>query len=143
MPAPAAAPPAGSPPGTPPVNYVLLAPEGSSPPIKLTAPDAQKIQDDAGMPVEQLEESDLRESMTELHIQAQPLTPQDYSTLGIPAPPQAGSSSTTVVKHSAPPPPASTAPSLEDQLKSLDNLKTSGLITEDDYNAKKKQILGI
>jgi Short C-terminal domain len=142
MPAPApAAPPPGAPPGTPPVSYILLAPEGDSPPIKLTTTDAQKIQDDAGIPVEQLEEKDLRESMTELHIQSQPLTPQDQAALGIaPTPTQTGST-TTVMHHS--PTPSSASPSMEDQLKSLDSLKSSGLITEDDYNAKKKQVLGL
>lgn len=145
MPAPATAPPAGSPPGTPPVSYVLLAPDGNSPPIKLTTTDSQKIQESAGLPVEQLEDNDLKEEMQDLNIKSQPLTQQDYAALGMQPPAAAG---TTVVHHSAPPSPTPSAPtnptaSLEQQLKSLDNLKTSGLITEDDYNAKKKQILGI
>ena len=141
MPAPAPAPPPGSPPGTPPTNYVLIAGEGSSPPIKLTQQDAQKIQQDTGLPPEQLEDNDLHESMQELNIKSVPLTPEDKAAIGIQPTTPTAAPGTTVVQR---PPPANPQPSsIESQLKSLDSLKTSGLITEDDYNAKKKQILGI
>ncbi len=39
--------------------------------------------------------------------------------------------------------PAETKPTMEQQLQSLQEMKGKGLITEEDYNSKKKQILGI
>ena len=41
------------------------------------------------------------------------------------------------------PPVASAAPDLEQQLRTLAKLKDEGVITEDDFNLKKKAILGI
>ncbi len=38
-------------------------------------------------------------------------------------------------------PPKATQPSVDQQLQSLQNLQQSGLITMDDYNAKRKQLL--
>lgn len=143
-PAPAPSPgAAGTTAAAPPVNYVLIAGEGSSPPIKLTEQEAHRIQEDTGLPPEQLEDNDLRESMQELNIQSHPLTPQDQAALGMqpsPAPQAPPGSSTTVVRQ---PPPASPQASIEQQLQSLQSLREKGLITEDDYNAKKKQVLGI
>jgi uncharacterized membrane protein len=43
---------------------------------------------------------------------------------------------------SEPIPAASTQTSIDEQLKSLRNLQERGLITEEDYNEKKKQLLG-
>jgi len=131
---PGAPPPAAT---GPPVNYVLLAGEGSSPPIKLTQQDAQRIQESAGIPVDQLEDNDLKEEMQQLNIHPVPLTPQDQAALGIAPTPQG--TTTTIMHPSAPP----AQPSLEQQLTNLDGLKHKGLITEDEYTAKKRQILGI
>ena len=41
------------------------------------------------------------------------------------------------------PPTPAPAPDLEQQLRTLAKLKEDGVITEDDFNAKKKAILGI
>ncbi len=130
----------GAPAPPPPQSYILLAGEGSSPPIKLTQQDAQRIQEDTGLPPAQLEDNDLKESMQELGIHSQPLTPQDQAALGIPPTPAPGSTTTVVTR----PPPATPQPSsIEQQLQSLTDLKNKGLISPEDYEAKKKQILGI
>ena len=60
---------------------IILAGEGNSPPIKLSQADAQKIQEHEGMPPEQLEDNDLKESMQELNILPLPLTPEDQAAL--------------------------------------------------------------
>ena len=39
--------------------------------------------------------------------------------------------------------PTETKPTIEQQLQSLQDIKNRGLITEEDYNSKKKLILGI
>ena len=131
-----AAPPAT---GAPAAGYVLLAGEGGSPPVKLSQQDAQMIQQHTGLPPDQLEDNDLNQAMQELNIHSLPLTPQDQSALGI-------QPSSTVIVHrhpSAPPPPSNPQATIEQQLQSLHEMVDKRLITEDDYNAKKKQMLGI
>ncbi len=117
---------------------MLLAGEGGSPPVKLSEQDAQKIQQHTGMPPEQLEDADLHTAMQELNIQSQPLTAEDQAALsGQPAPAAA-----------APQPPAAApaapAPaSIEAQLQQLAGMRDKGLISQADYDAKKKQLLGL
>ena len=70
-----------------------------------------------------------------MSIYSAPLTEQDYSTLGMQPVPSAGGG-TTVIQHRTHP-----HQSLEEQLTSLYSLKEKNLITEDDYNSKKKLVL--
>jgi Short C-terminal domain len=121
-------------------RYILLPEDSGSPPLKLSQTDAQRIQEHTGYPPEELEDHDLQQSMQELNIHSASLTPQDYNAMGMHPPAQ--SELGTVVVHRTHPNLISQA-SIEEQLKSLHNLQQSGLITEDDYNAKKKQLLGI
>ena len=147
-----APPPPGSPPGTPPpagappVNYLLMDPDGPNPPVKITEAEGQRIQQDTGLPPEQLEDADLAESMQKLNIHSAPLSQNDYAALGLQPPPHAGGSVTTVARPPSPPPPITPVnpqAAIQQQLQSLQSMKDSGLISEDDYNAKKKQVLGL
>jgi len=113
-------------------GYVLLAGENGSAPVKLTEYDAQRIQQHTGVPPDELENNDLEQSMRDLNIHSAPLSTGDYAELGV-QPPQPQ----TVVVHRAP------KVSLEEQLQSLRSLKEKGLITEQEYSAKKKQVLGL
>jgi hypothetical protein len=142
-PPPAAAPAPGAPPAPPAPSYILLAGDSGDPPVKITTQEAQRIQEDTGLPPAQLEDNDLRESMQELNIRSAPLTPQDQQALGIPVTPQPQPGTTTVMHQAPRPPPADPQTSMEQQLQSLQNMKEQGLISDDDYNAKKKQVLGI
>jgi hypothetical protein len=56
---------------------VVLAASAGSKAVKVSEQDAQKIEEATGMPPEDLEDQDLQETMTELNIQSQPLTPED------------------------------------------------------------------
>jgi Short C-terminal domain len=113
-------------------SYVLFAGEGGSPPVKLSQYDVQRIEEHTGNHPADLEDYELRQSMSELNIHSAPLTDHDYSALGMQ---EVGE---TVVRRRPTP-----TVSLEDQLTGLSDLKQKGLITEDDYQSKKKQILGI
>jgi Short C-terminal domain len=119
-------------------GYFLLPSDSGSPPLKLSRTDAQRIQEHTGYPPEEIEDYDLQNAMQELNIHPAPLTPDDYRAVGM-EPPQGGST-TVVVQRSHPGAPQK---SLEEQLKSLHDLQQNGLISEEDYNAKKKQLLGI
>jgi Short C-terminal domain len=152
-----AAPPAPAAPGMPaapaaaPVSYILLAGEGGAPPVKLTDSDAQRIQAQSGMPPDQLEDADLRTDMQELGIRSQPLTAEDQQALGLPVTaPATMAPTTTVVRNpppAAPPPPppggAPTNEQLTQQFEQLASLRDRGMISPQDYDAKKKQLLGL
>lgn len=124
--------------------YVLLGGDGS-PVVKLKESDARRIQEEAGESPEDLEDSDLADSMRELGIQSLPLNNEDRKALGMPP---VGPPTTAAPPPAAPAPLAATpavgaAPSVEGQLKQYANLRDQGLISPEDYEAKKKQILGL
>ena len=60
---------------------VVLAASAGSKAVKVSEQDAQKIEEAAGMPPEDLEDADLQETMAELNIQSQPLTPDDEAAI--------------------------------------------------------------
>jgi hypothetical protein len=120
-------------------RYILLPEDSGSPPLKLSQSDAQRIQEHTGYPPAEIEDNDLLQAMQELNIHSAPLTPEDYRAMGMQSPTQAGPG--TVVVHRTH--PTLPQPSIAEQLQSLHELQQNGLITEDDYNAKKKQLLGI
>lgn len=119
-------------------GMILLAASGTSAAIKLTQNDAQRIQEHTGLPPQDLEDQDLEEAMRELNIQSQSLTPSEQASLA---------------PQSAPPPPQSPpvqSPPLPTaqfdymaELEKLGELKEKGIITEEEFQAKKMQLLGL
>ena len=113
-------------------GMMVLAASGTAAAIKLSQKDAQRIEQHTGLPPDQLEDQDLNEAMQELNIQPQPLTPEDQAALNQQAPP-----------------PAPSAPASAGQtdylaeLEKLGELKDKGIITDEEFETKKKQLLGI
>lgn len=101
---------------------------------KLTKQDAQKIEEYSGVPPEEMEDEDLQKAMKDLNIQSQELTEEDQAALG-----QADAEEAAAKEESA------AAPAAQDdyieQLKQLAELKDAGIITEEEFEAKKTQIL--
>jgi hypothetical protein len=125
-------------------GMVLLAAGGTAAAIKLSQKDAQRIEEHTGLPPEQLEDQDLEQAMQELNIQAQPLSPEDQAALaqqGGQAPEQASASQEAQ--------PGSAAlvdanpPDYLAELERLAELRDKGIITGEDFEAKKKQLLGL
>jgi hypothetical protein len=115
-------------------GMVMIAAAGTAAAIKLSKQDAQKIEEHTGLPPEQLEDEDLKQAMQELNIQSQPLTAEEQAALaqqGQPNPPSAAQ----------PNPPAQM--DYIDELKQLAGLRDQGIITPEEFDAKKKQLLGI
>lgn len=112
-------------------GFVLLAAGGTYAAVKLSQQDAQRIEEHTGLPPEDLEDQDLEQALTELNIQSQPLTDEDKAALDQ----GAGSSSTA---QAAPP----AEPSYLDELEKLADLRDKGIITDDEFEAKKKELLG-
>jgi len=122
----------------PPQQYVLLGGDGSAP-VKLTEADAKRIQEETEQAPEDLEDSDLAEAMQELGIKSQPLTDEDRKALGMASTGQPAAAPAAAAPSATPP----AASSMEAQLKQISDLRDKGLISPEDYDAKKKQILGI
>jgi hypothetical protein len=113
---------------------VVLAATGTAAAIKLSQKDAERIEQHTGLPPEQLEDEDLNEAMQELGIQGQPATAEEQAALShAPAPgapaPQAG-------------PPAPKEAYL-DELERLADLRDRGILTDEEFQAKKRQVLGL
>lgn len=117
---------------------VVLAAGATAAAIKLSSQDAQRIEEHTGIPPAELEDDDLTEAMNELGIQGQELTPEDQAALsgGAPAAAPAGSAP-------APSAPAAAGPSYVNELEQLADLRDRGIITDEDFEAKKKELLGL
>ena len=113
---------------------VLLAVGGAAyGAVKLSQQDAQRIEQHTGESVEELSEEDLIAAMEDLGIQSIELTEDDQAII-------ADESS------GAAPAAATAAPEEEsyiDELEKLADLRDQDVISEEDYEAKKKQLLGL
>ena len=112
---------------------VLLAVGGAAyGAVKLTQQDTQRIEEHTGESVEELSEEDLIAAMEALGIQSIELTEDDQAIIAD--------------EGSAAPGDAPAAPAEEsylDELEKLADLRDKGVISEADYEAKKKQLLGL
>ena len=112
-------------------GFVLLAAAGTAAAIKLSKQDSQRIEEHTGMPPEELEDEDLNQAMKELNIQSQPLTDEDQAALG-------QETQTTQAAASAPAQESYLA-----ELEKLGELRDKGIITDEEFEVKKKEILGM
>ena len=109
---------------------------------KLTKQDAQKIEEYTGIPPEEMEDADLQQAMADLNIQSQDLTAEDKAALN-----QADAAEQQAADQAAA--AAVSAASTQqqenyiEQLKQLAALRDAGILTNEEFEAKKKQILGL
>ena len=113
-------------------GMMVLAATGTAAAIKLSQQDAQRIQQHTGLPPDQLEDQDLNQAMQELNIQSQPLTAEEQASLN--------QQNTSAAPPNA---PAGNQPDYLSELEKLSELRNSGVITEEEFTAKKKQLLGL
>jgi hypothetical protein len=113
-------------------GFVLLAAGGTYAAVKLSQQDAQRIEEHTGLPPDQLEDQDLEQAMGELNIQSQPLTDEEQAALGQ----EPGAS------PSSEPAPAGEESYLE-ELEKLADLRDKGIVTNEEFEAKKKELLGL
>lgn len=125
-------------------GMVLLAAGGTAAAIKLSQRDAQRIEEHTGLPPEQLEDQDLEQAMQELNIQSQPLTSEEQAALA-----QQGGESAAPVSQAQGESSIDAAPTGTSQadylaeLERLGDLRDRGILTQEEFDAKKKQILGL
>jgi ribosomal protein L12E/L44/L45/RPP1/RPP2 len=119
---------------------VLLAAGGTAAAIKLTQKDAQRIEEHAGASVEELTEDELVAAMQDLGIKSIELDENDQAIIES----QSGAAPAAAAPAStAPAVPAEPKPSYLDELERLAGLRDRGIISEEDFEAKKRQLLGL
>ncbi len=122
-------------------GFVLLAIGGAAyGAVKLTQKDSQRIEEHTGASVEELTEEELVQAMKDLGIQSIELDENDQAALVADSGQAAPAAAAPV-----PQPAASPAPneSYLDELEKLADLRDRGVISAEDFEAKKKQILGL
>ncbi|MFC2046066.1 SHOCT domain-containing protein [Chloroflexota bacterium] len=114
-------------------GMVLLAVGGAAyGAIKLSQKDSDRIEEHSGSSVEEMTEEELVAAMKELGIQSIELSDEDKAAM-------AAESGDTEAAGA----PAEPEPSYIDELEQLAALRDQGAITEEDFEAKKAQLLGL
>ena len=98
--------------------------------VKLAQKDANQIEEYTGVPVEELSDEDLQGAMDELGIESMEMDEEDYAALGA-EPAEAPAAA-----------PAEETSYLE-ELEKLAALRDQGVISNEDFEAKKGQLLGL
>jgi predicted PhzF superfamily epimerase YddE/YHI9 len=110
---------------------------GATAVYKLSKRDAQRIEEHTGVPPEELEDEDLQAAMTDLDIQNQPTTEAEKAQLMADEGPQDATSQSSAA-------PAGTGePDYIAELERLADLRDKGIVTDEEFEAKKRQLLGL
>lgn len=123
-------------------GLIAIAVKGTSNAIKLSQQDAQRIESHTGQKPEDLSEEQLEAAINDLDIETHELTDAEVAEIesadaepAAAAPPAA---------PAAPPPPAAAGQSdYITELKRLADLRDMGIVTPEEFEAKKKQLLGL
>lgn len=120
-------------------GMVLLAVGAGAAAVKLSQKDAERIEEHTGASVEELSDEELTGAMQDLGIQSAELTAEDKASLA----------SSPPVDDDVSAPAPSTASAVEEppsylvELEKLAGLRDQGIITAEEFEAKKKQLLGL
>ena len=97
---------------------------------KMSQKDADRIEQHTGVPPEEMSDEELTQAMDDLGIEDQRVTAEDQEAGGASAPAPAQ-------------PAASGGMSDLDELQKLGELHAAGILTDEEFAAKKAQILGL
>lgn len=117
-------------------GFVVLAAAGTAAAIKLTKSDADRIEQSTGVPVDEMSEDDLVAVMQDLGIQSIELDENDQAIL-------TEQEAEAPLPQTAPPAAVPAQPSYLQELEQLGTLRDQGVITDEEFEAKKKQLLGL
>lgn len=109
---------------------------------KIGESSAKKIEQATGKKPEEMTPEELEATMEQLGIEQEELTPQDEAAINQY---QSGDAAPAAAAPAAPAAaaPATAQPDNLDQLKKLAELRDAGIVTEEEFEAKKKQLLGL
>ena len=113
---------------------VLLAGVGTYAAVKLSQKDAARIEQQTGVPVEELTEEELATAMRNLGIEAIELDENDQAII---------TDAAASTPAQPPAPAAGPTDSLVDELERLAALRDQGIITDEDFQAAKNKLLGL
>jgi len=104
---------------------------------KMSQKDAARIEEHTGVDPEELEDDELEKAMNDLGIEQQTASAEELA--------QAGGDAGDTPQAAAPPAPSAPAGSSDymAELEKLASLRDAGILTDEEFNAKKKQILGL
>ncbi len=123
-------------------GMVLLAVGGTALAVKMSQQDAQKVEQQTGKPPDELTEEELKAAMQQLGIQSLELTDEDKAALAA----QSGDETTASApsaQSTQPAAPAAPGDAYLDELEKLAALRDKGIITDEEFENKKKQLLGL
>jgi len=126
-------------------GMVAIAVAGTATAIKLSQADAQRIEQHTGKKPEDLTEEQLDQAIEHLNIETAELTDAEVAAIeAAEAEPAAPAPTATAPAAPSPAPPAPAAQQdYITELKKLAELRDMGIITAEEFEAKKKQLLGI
>lgn len=104
--------------------------------IKLSQKDSERIEEHTGASVEELSEEELMAAMKDLGVQSAELTDEDRAAMASDA--DQGPEPAAVAEAAAAP-----QDSYLDELERLAGLRDKGIISEEEFQAKKQQLLGL
>jgi len=121
-------------------GMVAIAVAGTATAIKLSQADAQRIEQHTGKKPEDLTEEQLDQAIEHLNIETAELTDAEVAAIE-------AAEAEPAAPAPAAPSPAPQAPAAQQdyitELKKLAELRDMGIITAEEFEAKKKQLLGI
>jgi hypothetical protein len=123
-----------------PLGTMLIVGATAGVAYKLGKAETQRIQEYTGLPPDQLSEEDLQAAMQDLEIQSEPLDQQDLTDMSAA---QAGGDAPAPQAPSQAPAASAGGEDYLDELERLADLRDRGVITPEDFEAKKRQLLGL
>jgi hypothetical protein len=116
-----------------PLGTILILGTTAGVAYKLGKKQAQQIEEYTGHPPDQLSEKDLQAAMTDLNIKSEPLDDADRQEIA---------AAQTGGKPAAPQPAGGQGDYIE-ELQKLAGLRDAGIITSEEFESKKQQLLGL
>ncbi len=117
-------------------GMVAIAVAGTASAIKMSQQDADRIEQHTGKKPEDLTEEQLEQALTDLNIDTEDLTDSEVAAL------EAADVESTAPAAAPPAAPAAQGDYIT-QLERLAELREKGIITTEEFEAKKKQLLGL
>ncbi len=130
-------------------GLVAIAVAGTASAVKMSQKDAQRIEAHTGKKPEDLTEQELETAINDLEIDTQELSDADVAAIESA---EAEPAATAAAPAQAAPPPATptspaapeaAAPDYITELKKLAELRDMGILTAEEFEAKKTQLLGL
>lgn len=128
-------------------GLVAIAVGSTASAVKMKQSDAQRIETHTGKKPEDMTEQELEAAINDLDIETQELTDADVATIEAaepePAAPASASATPAQATSAVPATPVPAAPDYINELKKLAELRDMGILTAEEFEAKKKQLLGL